>query len=210
MILFLFACRPDPGNPDYTNFGGLVDSDTATVDDYIAPDPFEAGESRLSIGIFYEGNYSEIIEINDTDTHFYIWNETMLVTTSDERIEGLVSDEILVGSLGWWGGGVFWDLPRDLNTWTHLNLSLQSFSPEMMSLEIGIGENDSGQQAWVLASDHGFSTDGNWYTLSIPIQDNFGALDLTASQMPFNLRGEDTPEGSSLRIDNLYFTQESE
>jgi hypothetical protein len=210
MILFLFACRPDPGNPDYANFGGLVDADTAFVDDYIAPDPYEEGESRLSIGIFYEGDYSEIIEINDTDTHFYIWNETMLVTSSDERVEGLVSDEILVSNLGWYGGGVYWDFPRDLSTWTHLNLSLQSFSPEMISLEIGLGESDSGQQAWVLASDHGFVTDGNWYTLSIPIQDNFGTLDLTAAQMPLSLRGEETPEGNILRIDNLYFTQESE
>ena len=51
IALLLFACRPDPGNPQYPEMGDLPN--------FGGPDPYEEGEDRLTLGLFYEMESSE-------------------------------------------------------------------------------------------------------------------------------------------------------
>ena len=78
MILFLvglvgvLACRPAPIEyPDST--WGSFDTASSTVDQFLGPNPYEEGDARLSLGIFYEGGFSEEIPIDEVDSFFYIW-----------------------------------------------------------------------------------------------------------------------------------------
>ena len=70
------------------------------------PDPFRTGEQRLNIGLFYEGESTDAVVIDDVDTAFYIWSETFSIVSSNDPVEGDWSDEIIVGDFGWWGGGI--------------------------------------------------------------------------------------------------------
>ena len=62
----LCACRENPGLPVYPGMG----SDTGVSALPQGPDPYEAGEKRLSLSIFYEGEYSDIVEIDNVTAHF--------------------------------------------------------------------------------------------------------------------------------------------
>ena len=208
MLFWLFACRPDPGLPDYS-LGTTDSGDTGTTDGSLAgPDPYQEGENRLSIGIFYEGGYSELHEINNVDSHFYIWEDTMVMTPTDEYIEGLYADEVVVGGVGWFGGGVFWNLPEDLSPWTTMHVSFQSPSPDMQATEIGMGQTEASGPTFISIEDYGFTVDGEWHHIQVPLATAFPDIDLSSVQMPFNLRADPATEGSILRIDNLYFTDD--
>ena len=77
---------------------------------------------------------------------------------------------------------------------------------------MGLGDlvSDSGSvnYAFLPAADYGFIADGRWHHVSIPIAD-FVALgvQLDDPSLPFALRGEDTPEGSQIWVDNFYLSK---
>ena len=54
MLFLLLACRPDPGAPSYPERTGRT-VDTADTNFLSGPDPYQDGDKRLSLGIFYEG-----------------------------------------------------------------------------------------------------------------------------------------------------------
>ena len=67
MIISLFAlmaCRPDPIEYPY-NTTTTLDTGSEEVDLFAGPDPYEDGESRLSLGVFYESGYSDIIPVDE-------------------------------------------------------------------------------------------------------------------------------------------------
>ena len=101
MMLSLFtliACRPEPIEYPY-NTTTTLDTGSEEVDLFAGPDPYEDGESRLSLGVFYESGYSDIIPV-DEESFFYIWitedtsAPTFGQTPTTDRIEGNVADEI--------------------------------------------------------------------------------------------------------------------
>ena len=199
----LCACRENPGLPVYPGMG----SDTGVSALPHGPDPYEAGEKRLSLSIFYEGEYSDIVEIDNVTTHFYIWDESMSVTPSQEVVEGRSSDQITAGALGWWGGGVYWDTGISFADWKTLHISLRSSDATMEVVELGFGEGDSGSQRWVSASSYGFVADDSWHHLKIPRADLAIALNISSISMPLNIRGSGN-SGTSVLIDNVYYTDE--
>jgi hypothetical protein len=198
MILLLIACRADPGLPDYPERLPWE----RTGDDFY-DDPLAEGEERLGIGLFYEGETTTQVEINDTTTHFYIYENTFTISTTDRRYEGYEATVITRGNLAWWGGGVHWDVPGDLGAYRVLNLAVRSSYTD--SWEIGI--TGGGQESRISIVDYGGVADGDWHRLRIPLED-FEGVNLSAVTVPLLLVGEAGAAGDTLSIDDLYFTSE--
>ena len=199
VFTLLMACRPEPGSPAYPSADDLPN--------WGGPDPYEEGAERISLGIFYEMGASETYTIDNTNQFCYIWSNTVAVFATDERIEGYSAERIGVGSLGWWGGGIFWGEEGDFSDWTTLHVSLKTGDENITDLEVGMGQGDGEILHWFPAADYGFSNDNEWHNLSIPLSSAWSFIDPTRIQMPFNIRGSG-PENSEILIDNLYISKE--
>lgn len=194
MIWLLLACRPDPGAPVYPS-PSSGSSDTGEDPDFLTGDtPFDG--TRLSLGIFYEGDASETVLIDDAAAAFYIYESSFSVVATDDRVEGYTSDELTVARDTWWGGGIHWLSNRDISSYTTLHVALRS---DGMVPDIGMKAD---VETKVSAASYGFAADGEWHALAIPLAD-FG-LDTTSVEIPLLLVGEGTPAGSSFHIDDLY------
>ena len=219
----LMACRPDPIEYPY-NDGTASDTGAEEENLFAGPDPYQEGEARLSLGVFYESGYSDIIPVDDDTSFFYIWITeftslpTFSQTPTTERIEGNLADEITAGEHGWFGGGISWTMAHDLSDWQTLYVSVQSEDTVLSGLQIGMGGSwsaDGGctgsgtRQNWVTLSDYGFVTDGEWHHLAIPLSDLSTCMDMTQVVEPFSLLTagiSPSDAGASFIIDNVYFT----
>lgn len=198
MIGLLTACRPDLGTPNYPDvptWGG----DSGSSGFLVGPDPYVEGEDRLSLGAFYEGEASEF----DPADHLYIYEATFSIRSSNERVEGQVSDVWEHSGGAWWGGGIHWDSARDLSGWATLNIDL------MAPAEGGIASVDltmlGGSEGRAATADYGFVADGEWHHLVIDLADfAAGGTDLTQVLSPLSVVGEGGADGDELFIDNLY------
>jgi hypothetical protein len=173
------------------------------------PDPFLAGDERLSLGLFYEGGSSEEVEVDDVSSFYYIYDGTYTQSTSDDRIQGLESDAITLrgAPTAYFGGGVTWAPSRDLSAWTRMTISFKATDAIFDNLDVRmVGGSVQGS---VKATDHGFVTDGQWHTLTIPMA-TFAAqgVVLTDVTEPIQLLSETTSGGAVLLVDNLYLDKE--
>jgi len=210
-LLVVFAaigaagCRPDPGVPTYRNADDFLNPDGPDGGPVEGPDPYEAGEARLALGIFYEGDFSEQVIIDDETTHFYIYDGTFSLNTDNSFVqEGRESDRITHAGTGYWGGGITWDESRDLSLWTTLYGSFRSEDPAFADFEIRIAADNEGT---VQASAYGYANDGEWHHLAIPLTD-YSDIDLTQVTGPLVLIGSAGDNGERLYIDNVYYTQD--
>jgi len=205
VLTVLTACRPDPGAPQYPT----RDAWNPTTDDpdfVEGDDPYEEGDERLSIGVFYEGGFSEELPVDNVTRHLYVYEETFSIGVSDDRYEGLASDAItLTGAQVWWGGGVHWDEPADLSEWTTMHIALASTDASFDTWAIGMSDGVTEAQASV--ADLGFVADGSWNSLDIPLE-AFAGLDLSQVGIALQIVGESGTAGDSLLVDGLYFTKD--
>lgn len=207
------GCRLDPGEPDYSGHVGLVkDKVDAAGDDLPGPFPYVPGEPRLMVGLFYEGGASERVVLNGQTTHYYIFviegssALTYAQESDGDRVEGRLSDRLILNGTPWWGGGVVWDQPQDLSAWTTLHVSLKSSDPSFADLKVTLG---SGTQYSVQATEYGYANDGAWHSLVIPLADLVArGLDKAAIVQPFILGADGGESGDVLLVDDVYFTQE--
>lgn len=198
ILALLLACRPDPGAPNYPDPEPWVPDED---EDFYA-DPLGEGEERLGYGVFYEGETTEALVIDGVDNHFYVYDGTFTVETTDDRWEGYVADELVNAGVGWWGGGVHWDVPRDLSGWETLHLAARTDA----SVSWSVGLSGGGTEARVTVSDYGLVADGEWHVLAIPLAD-FAAADLTAVTVGLLLVGEGGEAGDRVAIDGVYLTR---
>lgn len=199
------GCRPDPGVPIYRNADDFLDPDGPDSDPLVGADPYQPGEARLALGIFYEGEFSEQVIIDDVTTHFYIYDGTFTMSLDRDVVEeGLESNRVTHAGLGYWGGGITWDESRDLSDWTTLYLSLRSADPAFADLEVRIAADSEGS---VAASSYGYVNDGEWHHIAIPLED-YAGLDLTQVTGPLVMIGDAGDQGERLYIDNVYYTQD--
>lgn len=207
-VWVLAGCRADPGVPDYSSHEGLREIDEE-VEFLPGPFPFDEREPRLHLGIFYEGDATNEIVINDVDTHYYIFENTYDLESTSERVEGAVGNLITLKGGGFFGGGIVYDNARDLSDWTTLHVSLRSEDPSFAEIRITFlsGDPDAAVESSVLASDYGYANDGAWHSLAIPLNDVDG-LDAFNMVSPFTLLGSLNEAGDQLYVDDLYYTQE--
>lgn len=211
--LFSGGCRMDPGEPDYSGHVGLVKDKGGPADENLpGPDPYVPGEDRLMLGLFYEGGASERVLLNGQTTHYYIFviqgSNALTYTqeTDGDRVEGRLSDRIILNGTPWWGGGIVWDNPTDLSAWTQLHVSLKSSDPSFADFAITMG---SGMQYKVQASAYGYTNDGEWHSLVIPLQDFVAqGLNKATIKEPFILGADGGNSGDVLLVDDVFLTQE--
>ena len=196
-LLLLLACRPDPGAPSYRDRLPWV----VEGDDFYA-DPLAEGEERLSLGIFYEGVATESYRIDDVDNHFYIYESTFSVETTDDRWEGYSADAFIHGNLAWFGGGIHWDVGRDLSDWDALHLVVQT--ADDVSWEVGL--TGGGVESRVSVAEYGLVADNAWHELVVPLEDFTGA-DLTSVTVALLLVGETGATGDRFVLDGVYYTR---
>ena len=199
------ACRADPGAPSYPQADtGMEDSGAGLPQ---GPDPYVPGENRLDLGLYYEGGSSERIEINDIDTHYYIYESTYTEKVElQDIIEGRAAAKLEVGEKGWMGGGLTWDIPRDLTTWGILAISLRSGDAGLSGLALHM---QAGTEAIRPLVDYGWVPDGQWHHLRVPLADFAAAgANLSAVTGPYVLIAAGVAPGEKLTIDNLYIEQE--
>lgn len=207
LVLALSGCRPDPGVPDYSSHVGLF-GDGGSQEVKPGPFPYVEGTRRLAFGAFYEGGASDRLPLDN----YFIFSDSYSTQPSDERVEGLQSDQLVFKGTGFWGGGLFWDQPTDLSGWSTLHVSLNSadrglaviavrvlyFGPPPGNAEVTLG---------VKANDYGYTNDGQWHHLAIPLS-AFTGLDVSRMRSPFTI-GNDPGGGTAgvgevLLIDNVY------
>ena len=225
LLALLFACRPDPIEYPY-NSADALDTAGETENQFGGPDPYEDGDSRLSLGVFYEGGYSDLIPVDDETSFFYIWITeftslpTYTQTPTTDRVEGNVADEITAGEHGWFGGGVSWNIAKDMSAWTTLFVSVKSESEALSGMQVGMGgaldlsggcSGNATRQNFVDLTDYGFLTDGEWHHLEIPISDLTVCMNVEQVAEPFMLLTAGlsaSDAGATVLIDNVYFTGE--
>lgn len=225
LLALLLGCRPEPIEYPY-NTTTTSDTGSDEPDLFAGPDPFEEGEARLSLGVFYEGGYSEVIPVDEESSYFYIWitedtsSPTFTQTPTTDRIEGNVADEVTAGEYGWFGGGVSWTTATDMSVWNTMHLSIKSSDEALSVLQVGVGGywksggscvGSGTKQNWVDLSAYGFVTNGEWHHLTIPLDDLNFCLDMTQLVEPFSLLASglsSNDAGAQFILDNLYFTGE--
>lgn len=193
----LIACRADLGADDYAS------------QEIFEPDPepmvLPEGESRLNLGLFYEGLATETYLIDSETNHFYIYEMTFVVSPDyTDSVEGEQSDRIISQGGPWFGGGIHWDMARDLSGWQVLHVSVKSEDSTMATARVGMTDA-GGTEVQIALSDYGFVADGDWHTLEIPLADFAGeGVDLSAVAIPLIIAGDAAEAGDELRIDDLY------
>ena len=200
--LALLACRPDAGAPSYPD----PDPWVREGDDFY-PDPLAEGEERLGFGVFYEGEATEALLIDGVDNHFYIYENTFSVATTDDRWEGYVADELENNGVGWWGGGVHWDIPRDISAWDRLHLALRTD----VAVAWDVGLTGGGREVRVPVAEAGLLADDAWHVLEIPLSRYAdGGADLSSVTVGLLLLGEGGTAGDTVIIDGVYLSRGAE
>lgn len=207
----MVACRPDPGDHRYAEDW----SDPSALFEFTpGPDPYQQGQPRLSLGIFYESEESEEIPIDGQSANFFIyadeWSQKPTLSIQADilsRAEGYASDKFVHAGLGWWGCGIHLSQPRSLQAWTQLHVSFQSDQASFQEIQLHLKAGNI--EAVVQASTYGYTNDGQWHWVNIPLQDfSDQGLDLGNVEIPFMLIGQGGTQGETLRVDNLYLTQD--
>jgi hypothetical protein len=184
------------------------------------PDPWQPGEERLSVGLFYECGRSETIYIDNVTTFYWIFvtdpnNPLETLTyrqgTSEDRLEGRTSEEITLLDQPFWGGGIIWSEPIDLSAWTTMFVAFKSSDPSFATFELILqsGDGETPARSSLDPRDYGYANDGEWHVLEIPLQD---AIDLgwdpSVARSPFIIVAPGGEPGDVMLIDNLYFTKD--
>ena len=210
--LFAFGCGDDPGTPDYSGHDDLVRPDQK----FEEPDPYEPGKERLSVDVFYEGGRSETIYINGFRTHYFIFGfnefgrDSFSQAPSGDRLEAEHSDQITLVGTAFWGAGIVWDEPIDLSEWKKLFVSFKSSDPSFATFDLTLlyGDGDMPRSVTLRPTDYGYTNDGQWHSLEIPLQDAIDrGLDPTKVRSPFILGAGGGTFGDRLLVDNLYLTK---
>ncbi|RKG91785.1 putative glycoside hydrolase [Corallococcus terminator] len=217
LLLMLSACRPDPGPADYSGQGPIGNNNDGGTDPeeevLPGPFPFEDGQRRLMVGIFYETGHSEEVVLDNVDTNFYLYDNTVYVEDIfdpvEDRVEGKFATKIVQNGKPWMGFGVHWTNVHNLDTWKTLHVSMKSSEAAFANVKIGMSSGvKTDEKGYPLAaSKYGYVNDGAWHHLAIPIADFTAAgLKLNAVSSPFTFAAEGGAAGQSLLLDNLYFT----
>ncbi|MEL6544388.1 MAG: hypothetical protein AAFQ82_07165, partial [Myxococcota bacterium] len=110
---------------------------------------------------------------------------------------------------GFWGGGVFFEgNPQDFREFQTLSIALRSEDASFNDVDITMA--DASGDAIVQASEYGYTNDGDWYQLFIPLQDFVDAgLDLRSVTNTLTLVNARNSAGDTLLVDNAYLDGDS-
>jgi hypothetical protein len=199
--LLAAGCRPDLGPSEYDKQETFPDGGSGKLP---GPDPYKPGDKRLSLSIFYEGDWSDNVPLDGIVANFYVYDMTALLQADPEHIEGLSSTRVTHAITGYLGFGVHWTPARDMRPWTKLHVSFRSKDAFYAGLRVGMN-NDSPYT--VDASAYGFAIDDAWHSLVIPLADLAAkGLDLSQVVDSFVINCDVGPINGDLLIDDVFFS----
>jgi hypothetical protein len=204
LVALLAGCRPDPG-PSHYDQQEPFPTDDGGAELLPGPFPYQPGQRRLSIGVFYEGGFSDVIPVDNMTSNLYVYSDTVTLLPDADHIEGKSSTRVTHAGLTWWGFGVHWMTPRDFATWTHLHVSMRSADATFADVQIGMNGPMDGMPVFVHAGDYGWANDDQWHSLDVPVS-AFAGLPLAQVSAPFILSGGAGTGGAQLKLDDVYFT----
>ena len=212
LAIVVFACGDDLGDPDYSDQVGILPPDQK----FEEPDPFQPGEERLSVDVFYEGGRSKTIKINGVRNNYFVFGllelgrDSFAQGLSRDRLEGEESYSVTLVGTPFWGGGVIWEEAINLSEWAKLFVSFKSSDPSFVSFEISLLYEAEGMERSVVINprDYGYANDGEWHSLEIPLVDAIRrGFDPTMVRSPFVIGAQGGVSGDQLLVDNLYLTK---
>ena len=187
--------------------------DNAYTEIFLGEDTAETG----AFGIFTETTPVDnaLVFGDDTSTNWpysneaalYTWEGTMTEAAAPAApSEGIESWSFDIGTAGWFGAGVF--LPNFRNMENYSDGFLHFDISATMSEDISIGIKSSrGGLSWVAIGDEtsglGFLRDGNWHTVSIPLN-KYSNCDFNTPQQIFAITGQGG-DGTMLSLDNIWY-----
>jgi len=205
------ACGDDRGTPDYSDQVGLIPPNIK----FDEPDPYVLGKRRLSVDVFYEGDRSETIKINGLRNYFFIFGlaefgrDSFSLVPAGERVEGEQSEQITLVGTSFWGGGIVWNEPIDLSEWKKLFVNFKSSDRSFASFDLTLlyGAGEMPDSVSFDVTDYGYTNDGEWHFLEIPLQDAIDrGFDPSVTRSPFIIGAGGGDPGDKLLVDNLYLT----
>lgn len=211
-LLLLGACREDPGPVDTELLEGWENPPELFPEPVEGPDPYIEGENRFAIGLFYEGGRSDFAPVDGTTSNYFIFEAfpggpLTYTSLEDTRsaVEGLTATRIAHAGLTFWGGGIFWNAPRNVARWELMHVSLRSSAPSFADINLGL--QSGGTDFFLSAADYGYVNDGEWHHLVIPLSDFVeDGADLSGLTSPFIMSGGAGASGDAFFIDALYWT----
>jgi hypothetical protein len=203
-VLAGFGCRPSPGDPEYPDITPYEDSGDPDV--LPGDSPWDGTSPRLSLSVFYEGESSDLILVDDAEVNYYIYEGSYSQGTTTERVEGRVADVLTVSASTFWGGGIHLNTPQDLSRWTTLHVALRSDDPQMEAFQFGMVGGAGEGRAKI--TDYGFVADDEWHVVNIPLDAMTPNVGRNATTVALLLISATAVPGTSLLIDDLYLTAE--
>ncbi|NNE17923.1 MAG: hypothetical protein HKN10_05520, partial [Myxococcales bacterium] len=136
---------------------------------------------------------------------------------SRDRLEGLESLKFTTAEQPFWGSGILWEEAIDLSEWTTMYEGFKSSDASFERIDLTVQSattlpNVPPPEANGFTLDvrsYGYSNDGEWHFLEIPLQDFIDrGWDPANARSPFIIGGPTLQSGHTLLIDNLYFTKD--
>jgi len=137
----------------------------------------------------------------------YVWADTMTAAAAPAMpSEGVESWSFDIGTVGWFGAGVFLPNFRNMENYSDGFLHLDINTTMSEAISVGI-KSSRGGLSWVPLGDEtseiGFLRDGNWHTVSIPLN-KFSNCDFNTPQQIFAITGQGGA-GAMLSLDNIWY-----
>ena len=139
----------------------------------------------------------------------YLWENTAAFSTTPAApSEGTECWTVDVGSVGWFGMGVFLPNFRNMTNYSDgfLHFDIQSLATYTM--KVGV-QSSRGGQFWLPLGDEttefGFARDGLWHTITVPLN-RFANTDFNTVHQLFMLMA-DASSSSTVSLDNIYWEE---
>ncbi|MBW8001135.1 MAG: family 16 glycosylhydrolase [Planctomycetes bacterium] len=137
----------------------------------------------------------------------YLWENTATFSTTPATpSEGTESWTLDVGSVGWFGMGVFMPNFRNMTNYSDGFLHFDIQSTATYTMKVGV-QSSRGGQFWLPLGDEttefGFARDGLWHTITVPLN-RFANTDFKTVHQLFMLMA-DVSSPSAISLDNIYW-----
>ena len=187
--------------------------DNAYTEIFLGEDTQETG----NFGVFTETTpvNNALVYGDDTSTNWpysdeaalYTWNNMTEAAVPADPSEGTEVWTFDIGAGTWFGMGVF--LPNFRNMQNYSDGFLHFDIKTMVTDNIKIGVKSSrGGESWQWIGDGtsglGFARDGQWHTVSIPLN-GFSNIDFNTIQQIFMIAADSASASTTLSIDNVYW-----
>ena len=144
--------------------------------------------------------------------NFFIWEQTMTATTQ-HPYEGSLDISLLSAGLGWTGMAFTPNVKYNLTAFRYPGCQLQfamkttTTTPFMLGMKSG--NIDGVGQKWITfqqgSDPYGFTRDGQWHVVSIPMSDFAPEVDLGAVSQFFEILSS-AAAISNIELDDIHFT----